>query len=176
MDFFTDKISRLFNECDPVTPLPRKIIPTTFKGFRIPQVTTPLARPKSAEIRVREIRALNEISPADSALFQGALETHRCVEDQDLHLFNVKKIFTEKFNKIHNVINLRIPCIMVAKERLKFFVDQVMKKRNDSAYHHRVQLISNKRDRKALEGEKAFRDNLAAIHFQKSDERRYPYK
>lgn len=137
MDSSTDRISKLFTIHDPNV---KKETNYAVKGFRIPLVKHHLLlKPKPAEVRVREIRALKQISEADSMLFSGAVEANRCIEEHDLHLFNAKKNFTEKFHRFHNVMNLKLPRVVISKDRLRLFVDQVIKDR------HNIKILSKEK-------------------------------
>lgn len=169
------------------------------KGFRIPFVHMPLSfsydmqrakhcchllsRPKTASTRFREITSLKQefqrgtksFAKEEMALYHGASETDRCVDEQDLHLFNLKKIFSEKFHKIRNVTDLKLPRVVRAKQHLKFFVNQVLMSRYSPSYHHNVVLISEDSERKKREEEeKALKENLE-MQLQGSEARRYQY-
>jgi hypothetical protein len=135
MQEYIEKISKIFNERDlPVHQLDCHRL----KGFRIPPLQHYfLYQVNPVEVR---IKALCQITSINSQQFQGAVHVNLYVGEQDLHLFNVKKNFTKKFYKFDNVINLKVPNIILSKERLLFFVELVVKDR------YKAKLISKKKN------------------------------
>ncbi|MBM3201128.1 MAG: hypothetical protein FJZ56_01805 [Chlamydiae bacterium] len=125
MEESKEKILKVFNESTSLQ-LDQKLLP--LKAFRIFALQHYFVlQPPSPEVLKNAITSFSKIDSSNVCNFEGTLSACNCLESQEIHLFQVKKVFTEKFHQFQNIRNLKVPNPSVSKERLRCFVEEYVK-------------------------------------------------
>ena len=128
------------------------------KTIRIPFIKMPLPsnkfllsnealkKPASTNMRMRQMKnisldLLNRAKPVTShyrALYKTAFEAFKTCQEQDLHLFHLKKVYFEKAFSLKNFVGWKLPKPFIAKAQISLLVDYLKSQNYYEAMRHNI--------------------------------------
>ena len=95
------------------------------KGIHLPTIEVALTRKQIAKKIKNSLKHVN-VGDAENKkvpLFRAAYDAYKCCQDQDLHLFQLQKIYLEKKFLLKGVVGWKLPKRRIVQQRLKAFAD-----------------------------------------------------
>ena len=146
-----------------------------FKGIHLPTVDFSIGKKRGGQVHLpvmknpKSVRVSLHESDKKAPLMRSAYETYKCCQNQDLHLFQLQKIYLEKKFLLKGVVGWKLPKRKIVQQQLKAFVEGI-KFHPDSYKTHLITWIA--KAKKSAE-EKSIQDNLE-LQKQRKETRNYP--
>ena|SRR3990167_9147653 len=116
-----------------ISPVARLV---KLKGIHLPTIEIALTRKQivsTIKKSLKQVDMENEESKK-IPLFRAAYDAYKCCQSQDLHLFQLQKIYLEKKFLLKGVVGWKLPKKRIVQQRLKAFSDGLRVKPQHKKY------------------------------------------
>jgi hypothetical protein len=150
-----------------------KILLNRLRGTRLSSVSSLIDKKKktatsSPFLKTAQRMQIEEFDPKKISFVKSAYSAYKCCQNQDLHLFQLQKIYIEKKHPLKGIIGWRFPKKKTIEEQLKSFVES-LKPGSDSYKKHTVTWILKL---EKAESEKTFQSQVE-LHRHRKDNQNY---